>query len=203
MLRKQTALSKRWLSEMDENLFWDKKISIEAVKKILSDDTHLRFIEFAALLLSRTNDAKAVFGSYLGKVEFCKNWRQIKSRMRKNRWADERIIFWDEVYKVVKKKVRLRIPKRKPKLLTSETKRIGDIIKEARKAKGWTQKGLAEKAGVSQQLVSFVERGYSSFSFKTLKKITTVLGLMIAITSPGSPSSRTDGGITGTSTYAD
>lgn len=176
---------------MRENIFWDKKTSADEVKRILTDEKHPRFIEFASLLLSRTNDAKAVFGSYLDKAEFCRNWRQIKSKMRNDKWKDERIIFWDEVYKVVKKKVRLRIHRKKPEPLSPETKKIGDIVREARKAKGWRQKDLAERSGLSQQLVSFVERGYNNFSFETLNKITTVLDLKIIITGDGSQHENT------------
>ncbi len=185
---------------MEENIFWDKKITAQKVKEILSNDANPRFIEVASFLLSRTNNVRVIFSSYMNKVIFCKNWPQIKAGMRKNKWKDERIIFWDEIYKVVKKELKLRIRKRKPKPVVSETKAIGGIIRKARKDKGWTQKELAKNAGVSQQLVSFVEMGRNNFSFVTLKKISTVLDLKIIIVPQRESNFSTGGSITSTST---
>jgi len=66
-------------------------------------------------------------------------------------------------------------------LIDSEAKEIGTKIRDARKSKGWTQKELAEKAGLSQQAISFIENGYSNISLMTFKKIAGVLGLKISI----------------------
>jgi len=90
---------------MKENIFWDKKVNKEEVKKILKNESHKRFIYFASLLLSRTNDIKTIFSEYLDKVIFCNNWIKIKRQMRKDKWNNVKINFWDEVYKVAKKKV--------------------------------------------------------------------------------------------------
>ena len=72
----------------------------EAVE-ILKDESDPRFVELAALLLSRTGASKEVFNNYLDKARFCRNWRRIKIKMRHNDWNDARINFWDEVYRVV------------------------------------------------------------------------------------------------------
>lgn len=171
---------------MQENIFWDKKIEESAVKNILKDEFHPRFIEFSALLLSRTNKTKDVFREYLDKIVFCRNWRRIKNRMRKNNWNDSRIIFWDEVYQVILTKIdikKLKIPQKKQKPLSKKLKQICDIIRKTRKEKSWTQKQLAKKTGLSQQTISFAENGYLNFSFKTFITLLKALDLEINIQS--------------------
>ena len=75
-------------------------------------------------------------------------------------------------------------------LIDSEAKEIGIKVREARKGKDWTQKELAERAGLSQQAISFIENGYSNISLMTFKKIADVLGLKISIgVKNGDPSS--------------
>ncbi|MDO8488851.1 MAG: hypothetical protein Q7S42_01895, partial [Candidatus Omnitrophota bacterium] len=81
--------------------FWDKNTSIEEVKKILKDEFNPRFIEFSSLLLARANKPKNVFSKYLSKEIFANNWVKIKRRMKQNKWNNARIIFWNEIYKVV------------------------------------------------------------------------------------------------------
>ena len=83
-----------------ENVFWDKKASLEEIRSILRDESHKKFVFFAALLLSRTTDIKGVFSTYLDKFAFCNNWRKIKRKMRKDNWKSPNIHFWDEVYNV-------------------------------------------------------------------------------------------------------
>lgn len=167
------------------NMFWDKKITKAGARKILQDEFHPRFIEYAALFLSRTNEPKSVLGHYIDKKVFCRQWRKIKKQMRTNKWNDNKIVFWGEVCRVVSShmdKDELRIPKEKRIAVDLDISLIGKKIKEARKAKGWTQGELAKKAGFSQQTISFVESGYINISFLTLKKVTDVLGLRILIT---------------------
>lgn len=168
---------------MQDNIFWDKKINNDEIKKILRDELHPRFIEFAALFLSRTNKTKEVFAKYLDKIIFCRNWRKIKKEMRINKWSDNRIIFWDAVYQATIKKIdksKLRISKRKQSPINPELQKIGNIIRTTRKKKGWTQKKLAMNIGLSQQIISFVERGYRTVSVGTLIKITDALNIKVS-----------------------
>jgi DNA-binding XRE family transcriptional regulator len=105
--------------------------------------------------------------------------------MRLNKWNDDRIIFWDEVYRVLSKsfdKNELRIHNNNRQTAGPDIVQIGKKIRDAREAKGWTQAELAEKSGYSQQTISITENGYINISFLTLKKILTVLDLAIAIT---------------------
>ena len=104
--------------------------------------------------------------------------------MRANKWSDNKIIFWDEIYKVVLQEVdkkKLKIPKEKPEIQNIEIKHIGEVIKKARIENGLTQVQLAKKAKLSQQTISFVEKGYTNISFLTIKKIADIIGLRVYI----------------------
>lgn len=171
---------------MEDNItiFWDKKVNTEEAKNILRDELNPRFIEFASLLLSRTNKPKNVFNKYLVKELFINNWSKIKRRMRENRWNDRRIIFWDEIYKAAKKGVHVkktRELRERPHDYDPEIKSICDQIKNYRRKSGLTQAGLAKKAGLSQQSISFVEQGYINLSIRTLKKIVDALNLKLVL----------------------
>ena len=167
---------------VNNSLFWDKKITTEEIRKILKGDSNPRFIEFAAILLSRTNNPKQVFTNYLSPILFCRNWRRIKTQMRKNKWSDNKIIFWDTIYGVAVKDIDKNELKTKKTLSVSqEIKPIGDKIREARKRVGWTQGELANKAKISQQTISLAENSHTNISLSVLKKIVDALGLEIRI----------------------
>ena len=175
-------------------MFWDRKITKEEAKKVLRDESHPRFIEYAALFLSRTNEPKIVFNEYIDKKAFCRQWRKIKIKMRTNKWNDNKIMFWDEVCRVVSRhfdKDELRVAKEKRAPVNPEISQIGQKIRNARKAKGWTQEELSKKSGFSQQTISLVESGYINVSFLTLKKIVAVLGLKILIMDSEKPTHTT------------
>ncbi|MFH1478718.1 MAG: helix-turn-helix transcriptional regulator [Candidatus Omnitrophota bacterium] len=167
---------------MDKSIFWDKDLSSKEIKKILSNEKHDRFLEFASLLFSRTNDTSKVFGSFVDIKVFCRNWRRIKIRMKKNKWNSERILYWDSIYDVARKKIPIRTTKAR-EAVSEDIKEIAKKIKTARQNKGWTQRELAEKTKTSQQLISFMENGYLNFSLETLLKLTKALDLEIIVRS--------------------
>ena len=160
-----------------ENVFWDKKVSLEEIKNILKDESHEEFIFFAALLLGRITDIKGVFLNYLDKITFCKNWRKIKLEMRKNKWNSPNINFWDEVYSVVVEKDKIQVVQKRDVLKKPELGNLSDIIKKTRQEQRWTQKELAENVGLSQQTISLMESGKFNFSVKSLMKILSALKL--------------------------
>lgn len=166
---------------MNQNIFWDKKTKPAEIKKILQNENHSRFIEFAALLLSRTNEPKIIFNKFLSRELFLKYWRRIKKMMRKNRWNDQRIIYWNEIYQVLSKSLKIEKESPKEKSIIYEALKIGQKIREVRSQKGWGQKKLADKTGLSQQHISFLERGTLNFSLETLIKILKILNLEIKI----------------------
>ena len=56
---------------------------------------------------------------------------------------------------------------------------IQQMIHDTRRAKGWTQKDLAEKMGVKQSLVSRWESGDCNYTIDTLVDIADALGLSV------------------------
>ncbi len=160
------------------NWLWDRKISEKKVKKILSEPENPEFVEYASLLFSRTNDVSFVFKNYINQVIFCKNWQKIKRDMRKNKWNEPKIIFWDAIYEKVKDKLKKKgiiIKEKEKKEPDPYLKKIGRIIKDIRKEKKLRQKDIAEKLGISQQLLSRIEQGKENITFKFLIKILSAL----------------------------
>jgi len=169
---------------MDDIRFWDRNINKVQLKEILSDDSNPKFFNMAALLLSRTNKPDVVFKNYISKIDFVKNWQKIKRKMRADKWNDQRIILWDEIYKVVSKTVdknRIKTTRQRFKDTDDEMQRICSKIREYRKKKNMTQVELAKKSQVSQQIISFVERGYLNVSLRTFRKIIDALGLYLEV----------------------
>jgi HTH-type transcriptional regulator/antitoxin HipB len=56
---------------------------------------------------------------------------------------------------------------------------IGQNIREARRARAWTQKELALKVGVESQTISNLERGVYQPSWKTLHSLAEALELSL------------------------
>jgi transcriptional regulator with XRE-family HTH domain len=54
---------------------------------------------------------------------------------------------------------------------------VSQILKEERKRKGHSMTFVAEKAGLSQQMISYVEKGRRMPTLDTLLRITEVLGI--------------------------
>jgi transcriptional regulator with XRE-family HTH domain len=62
-----------------------------------------------------------------------------------------------------------------------DTKKIfGSRIRSLRKAKGLTQESLAERAGISVDFVSLIERGINAPSFEVLWRLANALELSLS-----------------------
>ena len=172
-------LKKDWL--------WDKKITIQKTRSILKGPADRHFLSLAATLLSRKNTAKEVFRYYLKPIIFIQNWPRIKRQMRKDNWNEPRIEFWQAIYEVLRERFRKKGVDFKegttslPKKENEFCKTIAEKIKLIRKQKGLTQVGLAKKLGVSQQMVSRIEKGKENISLLTLKSITEALGAEVNV----------------------
>lgn len=57
---------------------------------------------------------------------------------------------------------------------------VARILREEREKRGISMTALAERAGLSQQMVSYVEREMRNPTLETLLRITGVLGIEIA-----------------------
>ena len=184
---------------MRPDWLWDRNISMEEIKRILKNPQSERFGGIAALLLSRNNIPKEIFNEYLDQKTFVQNWARIKRQMRKDAWNDPRIIFWQAIYtKLVSefKEKGMAIRSAKGQMVRDEScQRIGNEIKDKRQKMDWTQNELAERLGVSQQIISRIENGRDNMSFLTIKKIYQVLGEPFNIEAPNAfdPHKRSDG----------
>lgn len=164
---------------------WDRNIPPQKVKNILTDERHPKFTELAALLLARKNTPKEVFKNYLSKDIFARNWQRIKKKMRQDKWTEDRIIFWQAVYEKLAEIFReggitirpLKTISRKDELFRD----VGEQIKNLRKQAGLTQSGLAQKLGVSQQVISRVESGRDNVSLLTIKQVVGALGHKVVV----------------------
>lgn len=58
---------------------------------------------------------------------------------------------------------------------------LGGAIRDARRALGWTQAQLAEKAQMRQPMVSNIERGVGPMPLPTLLKLLSVLQLDVVV----------------------
>ena len=164
---------------------WDRNISVKEIQKILKNPKGERFAPIAALLLSRNNMPKEIFEQYLDKTIFVRQWARIKRQMRKNTWNDPRIIFWHAVYKKIvsgfkEKGISIR-PTRQEEKIDELSREIARKIKMCRQDSGVTQSELAHKIGISQQIISRIEKGRNDMRLLTLEKIARGLGKKVDI----------------------
>lgn len=171
---------------MDRSWLWDRRISAAKIKSIFNHESHPRFAEFAALLLARKNTPREVFEDYFSALVFCRNWSKIKKRMRRDSWNNPRIVFWQAVYeqlaqKYKEKKIALKPARSEPPVANELAGEIAQKIIAMRKQKDLTQQDLARKSGVSQQMISRIEKGRQNISLATLKKIADSLECRIRL----------------------
>jgi len=164
---------------------WDRNIPAKEVKNILTDERHPKFTELAALLLARKNTPKEVFKNYLPRDTFFRNWQRIKKKMRQDKWTEDRIIFWQAIHEKLAEIFRGEgITIRSIKTISPESelfRDVGEQIKKLRKQAGLTQNDLAQKLGVSQQVISRVESGRDNVSLLTIKQVVGALGHKVTV----------------------
>lgn len=173
------------------NWLWDKNIDEQQVKTVLANIEDQKFIPYAALLLSRNNSAQEVFSDFISRENFFVAWNKIKKQMRKNSWNDPRIEYWQAIYDTLKEKMpelrELKVSASAGQFGVSElpvsvsvfsiSREIGLKIKLLREQAGLTQKNLAKKLGISQQVISRIEKGKQNVSVETLSSICAALGV--------------------------
>lgn len=169
---------------MSINWLWDRKTSVNSAKKILRNPDNKNFLGFAALLLARQNSTREVFTQYLNPIDFCRNWQKIKRVMRRDNWNNPRIEFWQAIYeklieKYRNKKIRINDFKKQAEPVDELCRTVGNKIKNIRKQNGLTQKQLAGKMKISQQLISRIENGRENISVIALKNVAAALNSRI------------------------
>lgn len=169
---------------MKTNWLWDKKITDLQAKRILRDPSNMKFISLGAVLLARSNEPRKVFKNYIGSREFCRYWPAIKRKMRKDKWNEPRIIFWQAIYEKLADKYRNQgaiFKKDIPIVRDLLCEEVGKQLSAIRYSQGISQKELAAKLGVSQQLVSRIESGRENASLSTLSNLSRALGRKIRV----------------------
>src|SRR4051794_21543027 len=73
--------------------------------------------------------------------------------------------------------------------------RIGSLVRDARKHRGWTQSDLAAALGTSQSAVARIEQGGQNLTVQMLARIGEVLDAgLVTIGQPGPTHLRVEGG---------
>jgi len=168
---------------MKRDWLWDRKISISEARKILKNPNNKRFILIASLFLARKNNIQEVFRE-LDPPIFCKHWAEIKKAMKQDKWTESRVIFWQAVYEATRDRYRkkgVKFRKDTSVVRDAACEIIGKEIRRIRKEKGLSQKGLSQKTGISQQLISRIEKGRENISLITLKRISMAFAKKVAI----------------------
>lgn len=65
--------------------------------------------------------------------------------------------------------------------LARTPKQIGNIVQRARKARGWNQTQLGEKAGLRQETISLIETGNPATKLETILAVLAALDLEFQI----------------------
>ena len=162
---------------MKINWLWDSQLSEAEVRKIVKDENNPKFNIYVQKLFSRVNDPKIAF-DIIDEITFLRKWPIIKKQMQKDRWLNNRLIFWQTIYERVLerfKKKGIKIRKFQSTAVSPEMEKIAQQIKDVRLNLGYTQKDLAEKLGVIQQYISKIENGHENISIDALKKVADAL----------------------------
>lgn len=61
--------------------------------------------------------------------------------------------------------------------MTDLKKQAGQLIREARRAKGFTQKEIGEKMGITEASFNRYENGTANLSLETVQKVAESLGV--------------------------
>jgi DNA-binding XRE family transcriptional regulator len=168
-----------------QDWLWDRKLGAAEAGRILKNPGHKQFITLASLLLARKNEPREIFNLYLDPRIFCRYWGAIKRRMRQDKWAEPRIIFWQAIYEKLIEKYRdkgIIFKKEPPPPRPPVCRAVGEQIRAIRKEMNISQRGLAAKMGVSQQLVSRIEKGMENISLITLKNVGDAMAKKVVIT---------------------
>lgn len=168
---------------MRTNWLWDSRLEERQAARILKNENHPKFDIYAEKLFSRVGDPKVAF-SIINKLTFCKKWPSIKKRMRKDRWANSRAVFWQTIYECVREKLKeqgIKIREPYEARLPEQRKKLAHQIRSTRLKLGYTQEEMARRLGVIQQYVSKVESGRENLSVDTLTRIADVLGKNVVI----------------------
>jgi len=168
---------------MRSDWLWDRKITDAGAGKILKKPDSTSFLTIAALLLSRNNEPRKVFKSYLDPVIFCRHWPAIKRRMRQDKWSEPRIVFWQAIYEKLSDRYRKKgmVFRQEAPVKKEFCETVGKKMAAIRREQRLSQKELAKRIGISQQVISRIESGGENISLSTLTKVANALKRKVEI----------------------
>lgn len=156
--------------------FWNiKDVAIRETEKILKNPGHPQFAQRMVALLSRCDKPRDLF-SVISKKEFVDHWPKIRTywikRMRRSDYRD----WWETIYEELL--MQLYQKPHKPKGTSAAFFAwLGQTIKEARIAKGLSQRQLAFVTSMKQPDISNIEEGKKNITIFTLLRLCTILGI--------------------------
>jgi len=158
-----------------EKYFWDlKQEALNETMEILKNPWHPKFPERMVRLLSRCDKPKEIF-SIIEKDDFITFWPRIRQRWARTSQSPDFRAWWETIYEnLLKEEARQKTPIGDH---AEEIRKVGEIIKEAREAKGWSQKELGHRVRIRQPDISAIERGRHNLTLETLIRITRALGI--------------------------
>lgn len=155
--------------------FWElNRKALLDTGRVLRNPKHPRFMERIFTLLSRCDNPDELF-SVLSKEQFVEEWPRIRQYWAKRAQAQDFRAWWETIYEhLLKKEGAQRVPKGEPMAVFVKT---GEILKEARLKKGWSQSDFARRARMNQPDISAIERGKKNMTIETLVRLCKTLGI--------------------------
>ena len=158
--------------------FWGlSKESLKETERILKDSSHSKFRQRFFTFLSRCDKPDELF-SLVSKEKFIEIWPAMHSywlRIKPREAVDFRL-WWKTAYETLLKGHSRRQPL--PKGQRGDLFiRVGKLIRKARLKKGFSQKELAVKIGMSQPDISKIEQGRINMTLETLDSLCKVLNV--------------------------
>ena len=103
--------------------------------------------------------------------------------MRQDKWSEPRIIFWQAVYERLSEKYRKKGVSFRKETFAKDPLcwSTGKSMASIRREQGLSQKEMAKKIGISQQLISRIEKGGENVSLSTLTTMARALNKKIEI----------------------
>lgn len=169
---------------MKTHWLWDSRLDEAKVRAALRNEGDPRFDIYAEKLLSRIGRPREVF-HLMDKKAFCRQWPKIKRRMQKDRWLQNRVLFWQTIYEVVKDQIQNRGVSLRQAFsgkIPPQRMDLARQIRQIRTQTGRTQQELAAGLGVIQQYISRVESGRENLTVDSLARIAGALGRKLVFT---------------------
>jgi DNA-binding XRE family transcriptional regulator len=156
---------------------WDlNKGALKEVPKILRNPRHPRFNERMVAILSRCDKPKELF-SLISDREFMEAWPAVRKYWFKVARMSDFRDWWQAIYEGLLEKYRIKTTAQSKGTPSTLLLKIGKTIREARIAKGLSQRELASMIKARQPDISMIEDGKKNITLYTLGRLSKALGI--------------------------